>query len=89
MKKCTLIDGTFNKEEAKEIIMNLFSEKIRFHESKILSKKERRELGIEQHEERITALKEGRNTIKELLFKDLPKETQIKLFSELTYQVLS
>lgn len=67
MLQFDLIDGEFSADEAREILMNLFSEKIRFHEVQILAKQERREFGIERHEERIVALKACRDQIKGIL----------------------
>ena len=45
MVQFDLIDGEFSTEEAREILMNLFSEKIRFHEVQILAKQERIKAG--------------------------------------------
>ena len=67
MLQFDLVDGEFSADEAREILMNLFSEKIRFHEVQILAKQERREFGIERHEERIVALKACRDQIKGIL----------------------
>lgn len=36
----SLIDGTFSNQEAKEIVMNLYSNKINFHERKNFSSNE-------------------------------------------------
>ena len=37
----SLIDGSFDASEAKEILMNIYSTKIQFHELKNFSSKER------------------------------------------------
>ena len=39
--KLTLIEGSFTAEEAKEILLNIFSTKINFHEMKNFSSQER------------------------------------------------
>jgi len=39
--KVTLIDGTFNVAEAKDILMNMFTMKINFHQQKNISHIER------------------------------------------------
>jgi hypothetical protein len=40
-KKLKLIDGNFKPQEAREILMNVFSGKIQFHQMKNFSSKER------------------------------------------------
>ncbi len=39
--KCSLIDGVFTPQEAREILLNIFSSKIQFHKTKNFSSKER------------------------------------------------
>lgn len=39
--KLVLVDGRFSDEEAREILLNLFSTKIHFHEAKNFSSQER------------------------------------------------
>jgi hypothetical protein len=63
MNELKLISGEFSPEEAKEVLMNIFADKIRFHDKKIISSLVR---GIPDNtsEERINDLREN---IKQLL----------------------
>jgi len=87
MVQFDLIDGEFSTEEAREILMNLFSEKIRFHEVQILAKQERREFGIERHEERIAALKACRDQIKGILEEAGDGSDTIQLNAQLSLKI--
>ena len=87
MLQFELIDGEFTTEEAREILMNLFSEKIRFHEVQILAKQERREFGIERHEDRIASLKECRDRIKLILGEVGDELDMIQLNAQLSLKI--
>lgn len=53
-----LLDGDFNAHEAKEILINLLTDKIRFHEKRSFSLMERTGVHDEVSENRIKSLKE-------------------------------
>lgn len=57
IEKLTLVEGIFSNEEAKEILMNIFSTKIHFHEMKNFSSQERLGKPDETALKRIPALK--------------------------------
>jgi hypothetical protein len=57
VEQLTLIDGNFNDEEAKEILMNILTTKIHFHEMKDFSSQERFGIQDETAKKRIPALK--------------------------------
>lgn len=57
IKKLTPIKGTFSHEEAKEILINLFTYKINFHNKKNLSSNERFGKDDKTAQERIPKLK--------------------------------
>lgn len=63
MSELKLINGEFSPEEAKEVLMNIFADKIRFHDKKIISSMIRN-VSDENSEERINDLREN---IKQLL----------------------
>lgn len=67
MEKFKLIDGRFSTEEAKEILTNVFSEKINFHLMKNFSSQERFGKDDENATNRIHQLKEELDRLKELL----------------------
>jgi predicted RecB family nuclease len=68
-EKLSLVNGTFKEDEAREILMNLFSTKIHFHELKNFSAQERFGHNDATAEKRIPELKEG-------------MEKAMKIFSE-------
>ena len=62
-----LVDGTFNDEEAKEVLMNLFSAKIHFHELRNFSSQERFAKDDATAKERIPELKKSKEKAKKIL----------------------
>ena len=89
MNQYTLIEGEFTPEEAREMLMNLVCEKIRFHEVQILAKQERKEDGFARHEERIADLKTTRSKLKELIKLSEQSGQSLKLSAVLAIQTLS
>lgn len=67
--KLTLIEGVFSKEEAREILMNIFSTKIKFHELKNFSSQERFGKDDDTALHRIPELKKCIHTIEEIISK--------------------
>lgn len=65
--KLTLVDGKFTQEEALEVLMNLFSSKISFHELKSFSSDERFGVPDKHAVKRIPELKESMQKIKALI----------------------
>ena len=57
--KLTLIEGAFNEEDAKEILQNVFSSKIRFHDLKNFSSNVRFGEDDETSKRRIPELKKA------------------------------
>jgi hypothetical protein len=57
VEQLTLIDGNFNDEEAKEILISILTTKIHFHEMKDFSSQERFGIQDETAKKRIPALK--------------------------------
>ncbi len=75
-----LIKGEFSPEEAREVLLSLFSFKIQFHENKLLSDRIR---GIDNEEKslnRLRDLRASKNKIQELLsqYSDLNSQLQIE-----------
>jgi hypothetical protein len=66
-EKIILIDGNFSPTEAKELLMNLFINKINFHEKKNFSSHERHGKEDETATRRIPELKESVETISEII----------------------
>jgi hypothetical protein len=73
-KKLTLIEGSFTAEEAKEILLNIYSTKINFHEMKNFSSQERFGMEDEIAQKRIPKLKnEIENVLQLVSVADLNK----------------
>lgn len=62
-----LIDGTFNAQDAKDILMASFDSKIQFHNLAAFSKQIRGDAGVEIHEQRAKELRSDSNKLKEFL----------------------
>lgn len=58
-EKLTFIEGTFNDAEAKEILLNVFTQKINFHQMKNFSSQERFGKVDAAASKRIIELKKG------------------------------
>lgn len=80
MEKLTLIEGQFSYEEAKEILSNLFSSKINFHNIKNWSSQERFGVDDEIAQKRIPALKKEMEKLHYMLLeaKDLNKKFMVR-----------
>jgi hypothetical protein len=81
IEKLSLIDGTFDNEEAKEILMNLFSTKIHFHELKNFSSQERFAKNCETSQKRIPELKKGKETANEIVLEAKAKNKRLMITS--------
>ncbi|MCB0699206.1 MAG: hypothetical protein H6551_03260 [Chitinophagales bacterium] len=64
--KYSLIEGTFNAEDAKDILLGLVEDKIRFHQHRIFSHEERFGKPCEDSVTRISQLQKTRKQILEL-----------------------
>jgi hypothetical protein len=80
----TLIDGNFSNEEAKEILMNIISTKIHFHEKRDFSSQERFGKKDEIAQRRIPELKESLNIINEKIAEAKSQNKKLLINSELT-----
>jgi hypothetical protein len=74
----TLIEGTFDSEEAREILMSLIGRKIEFHHKKNLRHQERKGVA---HQNSLNRIEELKKTRKEILahLKEM-KRKQISVF---------
>ena len=63
----TLIDGVFTPQDAREILLNIFSSKIRFHKAKNFSLKERFGIEDELANKRVVLLREAIEKLESIL----------------------
>jgi hypothetical protein len=82
----TLIQGEFSKEEAKEIIHSIFSEKIKFHEMKNFSSLERTGKEHFTAKTRISELGAEMNKIKEFIDKTEPTTSSLSISAKIDIQ---
>lgn len=74
-----LINGSFDFEDAREILMTAYHSKINFHKLKAWSKSERGEPGCELHMARALELQMESQSIKELLNANLKNGMKVKI----------
>ncbi|ULQ54296.1 hypothetical protein [Flavihumibacter fluvii] len=82
-EKLILIKGTFNDEDAKEILMNIFSAKIHFHELKNFSSQERFGKEDETAKKRIPDLKRSIDKIEDKIAEARAKNKKLVITSEI------
>lgn len=86
-KNFSLIEGLFTAEEAKEILLNIFSAKIQFHQLKNFSSIERFGRKDEASCHRIPVLKDNIATILEIL-KQANDPKKVKISAEITIKIV-
>ena len=82
MKKSTkelLIKGTFNKNDAEEILNNLFSSKIKYHTLSAFSHEERNAKKVSEHTKRKEELTKSLKNIMKELQKKLHNKEDVKI----------
>lgn len=79
----TLIEGKFTNEEANEILTNIFTTKIRFHEAKNFSSRVRLGKDDEIAQERIPQLQKELKKLQELLSEAKANNMKIVVNSEI------
>lgn len=84
----TIIDGNFTYDEAKEILINMFTTKINFHNIKNWSSQER--LGIEDStaKKRIPALRSEMKKLEVILEEAKIKKRKLLVSSEINISIL-
>ena len=74
-----LINGVFDFEDAREILMNAYQEKMNFHKLKAWSKSERGEFGSDHHTARALELQMESECINELLKEKRESGAKVKI----------
>lgn len=81
-EKLVLIEGVFSHQEAKEILRNVFSSKIRFHEHKNFSSQERFGKDDEIAKKRIPELKKEMMRLSEIYHQAETQNKYLHISSE-------
>jgi len=87
-KKLTFIEGDFTYDEAKEILINIFSSKINFHTLKNWSSQERFGKDDEIAQKRIPALKNEMKKIEGILSEAKAKNKKLLVSSDIKISLL-
>jgi hypothetical protein len=82
-----LIDGKFSPNEAREVLVSLFSSKIRFHEMQNLSSKERLGVEDERSKKRIPELLESKRLIAEIMEQAKTKNMDVIITSMVNIEI--
>ncbi|MFN3446180.1 MAG: hypothetical protein ACK44D_10600 [Bacteroidia bacterium] len=86
-EKLTFIEGAFTDAEAKEILMNVFSTKINFHQVKNLSSQERFGKVDVTASKRIIALKKGLEKAMEMIAEANKYNKKLTIKSEINITI--
>lgn len=86
-EKLTFIDGAFTDAEAKEILINVFSTKINFHQVKNLSSQERFGKVDVTASKRIIALKKGLEKAMEMIIEANKNNKKLTIKSEINITI--
>lgn len=87
-RTCELINGEFSPEEASEILHDLFSKKINFHEVKSFSKLIREGAEDQKSTERIVELKADKKQAKELIDKAAASGKSLRITSTVHIELI-
>lgn len=88
-EKLTLIEGIFLAEEAREILINIFSTKINFHELKNFSSLEKHGKADKTAQKRIPELKREMEKLYEILSEAKATNKKIIVSSEIKISLLN
>jgi hypothetical protein len=82
------IDGTFNAEDALEVLLSVINDKINFHSSLLLSNKERFGVDASNSEKRIEELRSEKLSVMELLEEAKSSGALVKINSSINIELL-
>ncbi|WP_020604161.1 hypothetical protein [Spirosoma spitsbergense] len=87
IEKLNLIEGNFSKEEAREILMSIFSSKINFHRLKNFSSQERYGKQDETAQKRLPELKKEIEKVLQIVSEAKSKNKRLLITSEIVIQL--
>ena len=88
IEKLTLIEGDFIFDEAKEILVSIFSSKINFHNIKNWSSQERFGKDDEIAQKRIPALRNEMKKLEEILLEAKAQNKKLMITSQINISLL-
>jgi hypothetical protein len=87
IEKLNLIEGNFSKEEAREILMSVFSSKINFHRLKNFSSQERYGKQDETAQKRLPELKKEIEKVLQIVSEAKSTNKRLLITSEIVIQL--
>lgn len=84
----TIIEENFTSDEAKDVIMNLFSSKLNYHQIKNWSSQEKFGKNDEIAQEKIPALKNEMKRFEEILLEAKANNKKLVISSEINIELL-
>lgn len=88
IEKLTLIEGDFSFDEAKEILINMYSSKINFHTMQNLSSQERFGKDDEMAQKRIPLLRIEMKKLEDILLEAKAKNKKLIVNSEINISLV-
>lgn len=85
--KLSLVEGTFNTAEAREVLLTLIDDKIRFHNNRIFSHEERFGITPSDSVDRITQLTKTRKEIVDIMNKCKDQDCEIRIHSDINIEI--
>ncbi len=85
-KEIGLINGTFSPNEAKELLLNLYTYKINFHELKNFSSNERLNKDDELIFEKISKLKQSKQIVMDIIQEAIDKNQELIITSTISIE---
>lgn len=82
-KKITLIKGSFQSDEAFELLTKLMNYKIQFHQQDAFSKSIRNVEQTQHAQQRIAALQEALQEVQEFVKSGQTSDSKFKIYSEI------
>jgi len=87
-KQVSLLDGTFSTIEAREVLLTLVDDKIRFHSNRIFSQQERLGITPQDSVTRIKQLKRTREEILNIISECKERDCKIIIKSDINIEIL-
>lgn len=86
-KQVKLLESTFNTAEAREVLLTLLDDKIRFHSNRIFGQEERMGVTPQDSVERIKQLRDTRQEIERIMNECKDQNCEIRIQSDINIEI--
>lgn len=83
-----LVDGTFNAQDARQVLFSLVNSKINYHSLEIFSLQERFDADVSHSEKRIKALTEASLDLKKVIEEAAQKNLKLKVNGTISIELV-